>query len=116
MKSTRTILAMLVVVGSFNFRAAAQTPPTTPPSTRESVTREEYEKLKSEMEAMRREMKAAKEATVTKEEVDQTIEEIEKDLKTTRGLADDLRLGTSKFLITGYTFAGFSDRQNENSS
>lgn len=116
MNATRIAVAVLAWAAFVNPRAAAQTPPSTAPSTGGYVTREEYEALKSELEAMRREMKAAKEASATKEEVDQTIEEIEKDIKANHDKISDLTLGTSKFLITGYTFAGFTDRRREGSS
>lgn len=112
----RTLVAagLLVAVGSL--RASAQPAPAAAPSTRGYIRREEDEKLKGGFESLRQEVQATKGAAPTQEEVDETIEEIEKDLKSVKGLADDLRLGTSKFLITGYTFAGFTDLNGENSS
>lgn len=114
--SARTRVAFIAWLSFTPMLAVARQSPTTAPSTTGYVTREEYDKLKQEFEAMRREMHANKGAAVSKEEVDQTIADIEKDIKNNREKISDLTLGTTKFLITGYTFAGFTDRKRENSS
>ena len=111
-----TRFAFAALVGVAAARASGQQAPAAAPPGSGYVTREEYEKLRGELDALRKDVRAARDAAPTKEEVDQTVEEIERNLKSVKGIADDLRLGTSKFLITGYAFAGFTDRQRGNSS
>ena len=81
------------------------------------VTREEYEKLKAELSAVKKDMAENKKVVnSTAEDVDKVIEEIQKDLKGVNRGVGDLKPGTSNFVITGYTFAGFSARQSENTT
>lgn len=81
------------------------------------VTREEYEKLKSELDAVKKQMaENRKEVDATAEDVDKTIEEIQKNLRTVNRGLGDLVPGKSDFLITGYTFAGFSARHHEDTT
>lgn len=93
----------------------------TPPDSR-YVSREEYDKMKQEMkqelQAVQSEFKAFREqkAPAGESDLSQDIEDLLKRMKAVEGSADAQRPGTTKFLVTGYSFAGFTAKQGEPSS
>ncbi len=78
------------------------------------VTREEYDKLLKELEAIKASLKTA---TVQKaaeaKETEETTSGFAKELKDVKSLATAALPGTTKGLITGYGFAGYTDRKGE---
>jgi hypothetical protein len=79
------------------------------------VTREEYEKLKKDLEALK-----ASQDNQDKKKKDQDlqaqIDELEKELKAVKEKAEVGKPGETKFVITGYGFAGFTLRDREPST
>jgi hypothetical protein len=92
---------------------------TRPANDTVTLPRADYDKLLQRLDSVEGQLKEVRQQQKTgpsAAEVDQTIEEIEKDVKTNRGLISELSPGTSQFLVTGYAFAGFTNRRGENSS
>jgi hypothetical protein len=71
------------------------------------VTREEYEKLKKDLEAL----KAAQEKKKDDQDLQGQIDELEKELKAVKEKAEAAKPGETKFVITGYGFAGYTLRE-----
>ncbi|MBI3462214.1 MAG: hypothetical protein HY000_04020 [Planctomycetes bacterium] len=84
---------------------------------KEADEKGEEEKLQQDLDAVKSELK---DLQTTREsyqaEVDETIEELEKELRAARDQAQAASPGSTRFLITGYGFAGIEDRDGENSS
>ncbi len=111
-----------------------------PPDANQYVSRQEYEKLKQEMESLKAEMAAIRkeraayvpEANQTREvetlkaEVEnlkqqrtmqsEDVNDISAQLQALKSEAEITRPGTTNFLLTGYGFAGFTDKHGENST
>lgn len=110
-----------------------------PPDANQYVSRQEYEKLKQEMETLRAEMAAIRkervapamdigqkrEMEVLKTEVEtlkkertlqtEDVNELSAQIQAVKNEAEITRQGTTKFLLTGYGFVGFTDKHGENS-
>jgi hypothetical protein len=136
-KAMLNTMLLLILCGGI---AYAQSPP----DMNQYVSREEYDKLKQEIDALKADItvmkkgraeqaveanQASEVATlkaeiqemkrqrdIQSEDVNQTIDEFNAQIKAVKKEADFNRLGTTKFLLTGYTFAGFTDRHGENST
>ena len=81
------------------------------------VTREEYDKVVKELDVIKKKLGLMDEQKTTQDkETEQTFEEYDKQLKSIKSLATTAQPGNTKPLITGYAFAGYSDRKGENSS
>jgi hypothetical protein len=94
--------------------AGAQSPPA---PAGNYVTREEYDKLRSEMQSVQKELAGIKADRAARQaEVDQTFDEIQRDISTNRGLINELHLGTNRFTIAGDAEAGFTTVRKEPSS
>ena len=101
--------ALLLIVGS---TAQAQ-----PSATGGTVSREDYDKLKTRLDRVEQQMaEQKKQPAITQEDVDKIVEEVEKDIKTNRDMTKDLSLGSTNFFLTGYGAAGYTDRRKENSN
>lgn len=88
-----------------------------PPNPSGYVTREEYDKLKSQMDSVVQQMAEMKQKqTVSQEEVDRTIEEIEKDIHNNQRAVDQLHLGTNRFMLAGDGSFGFTSQRENNST
>ncbi len=75
----------------------------------QGVSKEEYEKLKKEVEELRAQIKELKESQGWSED-------FEKELKEIKSKASYSYFGESKFLVTGYGFATYSSKKDENST
>lgn len=106
----RTGIAILAPLATLVFQPAAAAQ-----EEKKYVTREEYEKLKAELEALKKAPPSV-ERDARSQEVDQEIEDLEKELKAVRAKADAGKPGTANFLLTGYGFAGFTDRERVDST
>ncbi len=81
------------------------------------ITREEYEKLEKEMDALKAQLQQLQQKQAPQQqETEQALADIEKALKSVKEQAEASRSGTTKFLLTGYGFAGFTDRKGESST
>jgi hypothetical protein len=112
---------MVAVAGSLIVGVVrAESPATTQkasPTTQEFVTRSEYEKLKGELEAVKKQMgDQQKQVAKNQDETGQTADEFTKRITAAERSSANLQPGTSKLLITGYTFAGFSDVRRDGST
>ena len=109
-----------------------------PPPSDKSVSREEYEKLKSELDELKVQMaelvknKSAptpaapaegpsgdsKSVAADGKEIAQSdeIAELRDQLAKVKDSAESIRPGTTNFLLTGYAFAGFESRKGEPST
>jgi hypothetical protein len=115
-----------------------------PADTNEYISKQEYEKLrqdidtlKAQIAAMRKERTAVpaetnqveqvkvlkselenlkKQQAVQTEDVNETVSDFSSQLQTIKNEVELNRLGTTKFLLTGYSFAGFTDKRGQNSS
>jgi hypothetical protein len=115
-----------------------------PADANQYVSREEYNKLKEEMNALRAEMMAMRkerapqvaeanqvrevealkaevaalkeERTVQSADVNQSIESLSSRVEIVMKEAERNRIGDTKFLLTGYGFASYTDRRTENST
>jgi hypothetical protein len=101
--------AAMLVSGSVLYGQAA-------PSTN-YVTREEYEKLKTQLDQVQKELADQKKqpGAVSQAEVDKTLEDIDKDIKANRSGIDALRPGESNFMVTGLAFVNFTSSQKKTS-
>ena len=118
--------------------------PQASPDANQYVSREEYDKLKQEMDALKAEMAAIRkeraapaadmnqarevqtlksEVTALKQEraaqsadVNQTLEDLNTQVQAVKKEADKMRIGDTKFLLTGFTYASYTDRRGENST
>jgi hypothetical protein len=78
------------------------------------VTREEYEKVLKELDAIKAKLKVDDEKKAAEaKESEETYDEFEKELKSVKSLAGAVQPGLSKPLLTGYAFAGYTDRKGE---
>ncbi len=80
------------------------------------VTREEYEKLKKDLAELKGQQAGAQEKKKDDQELQQQIDELEKELKTVKDKAEAAKPGETKFVITGYGFAGFTAKVGEPST
>jgi hypothetical protein len=73
----------------------------------------EVQTLKAEMMTLKQEraVEAAKAA-----DVNQTLDELNAQVAAVKKEADYSRIGDTKFLLTGYAFAGYTDRKGDNST
>ncbi len=89
------------------------------PDSDNVVSREEYDNLKKEFEAFREQMLKTNQNRAPAK-MDQETQEYLQYLETELGVVKDLALasqqGSTKFLVTGYATAGFTDRRGENST
>jgi hypothetical protein len=118
--------------------------PQASPDSNQYVSREEYDKLKQEMDALKAEMAAIRkertapaadlnqaremqnlraevaalkqERAAQSEDVNQTLEDLGEQVQAVKKEADKMRLGDTKYLLTGFTHASFIDRRGENST
>ena len=118
--------------------------PQASPDANQYVSREEYDKLKQEMDALKADMAAIRkervapaagmdqtrevqslrsEVTALKQEraaqsaeVNQTLEDLDTQVQAVKKEADKMRIGDTKFLLTGFTHASYIDRRGENST
>jgi hypothetical protein len=79
------------------------------------VTREEYEKLKKDLEALKA-SQSNQDKKKSDQDLQQQIDELEKELKAVKEKAEVAKPGETKFVITGYGFAGFTLREREPST
>jgi len=78
------------------------------------VTREEYGKVVKELDAIKKKLGIVEEqATTQQKDNEQAFNDTEKELKAIKSLATTAQPGTTKPLITGYAFAGYTDRKGE---
>lgn len=78
------------------------------------VSREEYDALLRRVLDLEKRLGNAETKTTAREkEVDESLDEMEKKSGEIQKLADATRSGTTKFLLSGYGFAGFEDRPGE---
>lgn len=80
------------------------------------VTREEYEKLKKDLEALKAKQSDQKAEKAAAQDLQEQVDELEKELKAVKEKANASRPGETKFLVTGYGFAGFTLREREPST
>lgn len=80
------------------------------------VTKEEYDKLKKDLEAMKAQIQDLKKKGASEQELQQQIDELEKELKATKAQVQDQKPGETRFLLTGYGFAGFTATEREAST
>jgi hypothetical protein len=82
------------------------------------VSKEEYDKLKQEMEQMKAEMAELKQQQQAGRgsDLEAALGDLEKQIKTVKDEAEITRPGSTKFLLTGYGFAGFNSPRNGNST
>ena len=118
--------------------------PQASPDANQYVSRQEYDKLKQEMDALKADMAAIRkdraapmgdmnqarevqslrsEVTALKQEraaqsaeVNQTLEDLDTQVQAVKKEADKIRIGDTKFLISGYVHTEFTDRRTETSS
>ena len=89
----------------------------TPATDSQFVTREEYDTLLHELTTIKETLKVGEERSISQTtQTDAEIGEVQEELSVIKKLADSIKPGTSKFLVTGYGFAGFTDLEGENSS
>ncbi len=81
-----------------------------------AVTREEYEKLKKDLEALKARQTDPKVEKSGVQDLQEQMDELEKELKAVKEKANGARPGETKFLVTGYGFAGFTLREREPST
>ena len=136
MKIARIIAGVVVVIAPTMLRAQAS------PKTQETVSREEYEKLKREQEQMRREIEDLKRALkqqaqpapaapapvattppgaaptqpTSEAPTAEDFDDLQKQLKDVKTQLDAAKPGTSKFVIAGDMDVGFSLRRGETST
>ncbi len=86
-----------------------------PPET--NVTWEQYQDALRRIDALEQSA-GANGAQPAEEDLDtaEELEELADRVDSLEGLADDLRLGTTNFLVTGYAFAGFTSNESNESS
>lgn len=85
-----------------------------PAASDKFVTREEYEKLLQELAAIKAKLKTADDQkAVEAKETQETTSGFEKELKSVKSLATSALPGNTKPLLTGYGFAGYTDRKGE---
>src|SRR6266700_8215887 len=86
-----------------------------------TIPKEQYQKLLDEHQKLLEEMKemkafkaqvleSMKKPAASQAETDQALADLEKEIKATKQMAKESFPGTSKFLLTGYGSAGFSDQ------
>jgi cell division protein FtsB len=75
------------------------------------VTRDEYEKLKKDLAELKAQQAGGQQKKKDDQELQQQIDELEKELKAVKEKAEAAKPGDTKFVITGYGFAGFTARQ-----
>ncbi|MBI4663323.1 MAG: hypothetical protein HY735_31365 [Verrucomicrobia bacterium] len=103
-------LLTLALVGSTGLAQQAAAPD-------KYVTREEHEKVLKELEAIKARLKVAEEKTpAAAKETEQALDEMDKELKSVKSLATSVLPGSTKQLLTGYAFAGYTDRKGEKSN
>jgi len=85
-----------------------------PPNPDKYVTREEYDKVVKELDAIKKKLGISEEKAGTQQkENEQTFEEYDKELKSLKSQVMSALPGKTKPLITGYGFAGYTDRKGE---
>jgi hypothetical protein len=75
------------------------------------VTRQEYEKLKKDLDLLKVQQTGAQEKKKDDQDLQQQIDDLEKELKAVKDKAEAAKPGETKFVITGYGFAGFTARE-----
>lgn len=106
-------LAALLSVALFALAAPARLSA----QTGDTVTRAEYEKLLREVQDLKTRLEKNDAAqTEQKQEADTNSEELEKELRATKSLLQSVQPGTSRFLVAGYGFGGFTSLKGENST
>ena len=81
------------------------------------VTREEYEKLKSQLDTVTKDMADMKtRQAASQKDVDDTIDEILKNIHNNERAIDQLHLGSNRFMLAGDGEVGFTSRHHENST
>ena len=80
------------------------------------VSREEYEKLKSEFEAFKKEMRQTRTTVTPDSATQEQFDYLEAELEIVRALAQTSQAGSTRFLVTGYATTGFTDRDGSNST
>ena len=109
--------AAALAAALFSPTARARDPATSRGNAGASVSREEYERLRSEVEALRRELSAvreegkarAEETDASFEEIDETIAELGRDARAREG-------GTSSLLLSGNATVSYFDREGDSST
>lgn len=81
------------------------------------VTREEYDKLRSQLDVLTRDMAEVKtQRDASQKEVDDTFDQITKDIHTNQKMIDQLHLGTNRFMLAGDGAVGFTAKRHDNST
>ena len=81
------------------------------------VTREEYEKVLKELAAIKQMIGAdAVKKAAQEKETQETFDDYDKQFKSFKSLATAAQPGMTKPLLTGYAFAGYTDRKGANST
>jgi hypothetical protein len=82
------------------------------------VTREEYEKLKKDLEALKAKQGTPQDKDKKKDDQDlqQQIDDLEKELKSVKEKAEESKPGWTKFVLSGFAFAGFDALHGSKSS
>jgi hypothetical protein len=106
MKTSAIAVVLLGVLASPAFSQEA-----TPP-----VTREEFERQKKELEGVKAKMAELQDKKKTDEDLQQQVDELEKRLKEVKEKTDDQKPGWTKFVITGFGFAGFEALRGQKST
>jgi hypothetical protein len=87
------------------------------PATASGVQDPEKENLKKDLATLTGEVQELKSQAESRQaEMDDTIDEFEQRIKAAKDQAQAASPGTTNFLVTGYAFANFTDREGENSS
>lgn len=105
-------LALFFLSGLCGIAANAQETGT----SNQPASREEQERLAKEIESLKAQIEALTKEIPQAAETAQTIEELEKELKAVKEKAEASQPGSTKFLMTGYGFAGLADHQGESST
>jgi hypothetical protein len=80
------------------------------------VTREEYEKLKKDLEALKTKQAKPDEKKKDDQDLQQQIDDLEKQLKSVKAQAEEAKPGWTKFVLTGFGFAGFEALSGQKST
>ncbi len=81
------------------------------------VTRDEYEKLLREVRELKSQLgQAATTQADQKKEADETAEEFDKELRATKSLVNTALPGSSRFVLAGYGYGGFTSVRGQNST
>jgi hypothetical protein len=113
MKSSFSIVTMAFLLLFGGSAAFSQEPS---PSDK-YVTREEYEKLQKELDAVKAQLQQLlQQKAAPAAETEQAFDDMEKEIKGVKAVAEASKLGTTKFLLAGDAWGGFTTRRGEDAA